>query len=369
MRENIGEDHLKQLIDSDASVENIQSLKELLSSVSSVICILNRQNKIIFANDKLIEKYNLDIERDVVSLRFGEILNCTSKDSMREAYETGGFSGASHTLNDFWKYNETVINECSIILEVEGYTEQIDLQVKAVPFHADDDYMILSVVDISEKRRREILERIFFHDIINMAGSLSGILSIIQETHGAEDNQLINIANSLSDELIDGLEAQRQMLRAEMGILQISAEKIKMKEFLQGVRDKVKYCQAAFERKIRILDSSSDVEFTTDKTLLTRVVFNMAKNALEAIGVGEEILLEALDQGDRIRIEVHNDTWIEEKVSNQLFQRLYSTKGKNRGLGTYSMKLLGEKYLKGVVNFQSNPEKGTTFFIEIPVTI
>ena len=35
------------------------------------------------------------------------------------------------------------------------------------------------------------------------------------------------------------------------------------------------------------------------------------------------------------------------------------------GLGTYSMKLFGEKYLKGKVWFESSKEKGTIFFIEI----
>jgi sensor histidine kinase regulating citrate/malate metabolism len=49
----------------------------------------------------------------------------------------------------------------------------------------------------------------------------------------------------------------------------------------------------------------------------------------------------------------------------QLFQRSFSTKGTGRGIGTYSMKLFGEKYLEGRVDFESTRENGTTFFIEI----
>jgi sensor histidine kinase regulating citrate/malate metabolism len=48
-----------------------------------------------------------------------------------------------------------------------------------------------------------------------------------------------------------------------------------------------------------------------------------------------------------------------------LFRRSFSTKGRGRGIGTYSMKLLGEKYLKGRVWFTSSPNAGTTFFIEV----
>jgi sensor histidine kinase regulating citrate/malate metabolism len=36
-----------------------------------------------------------------------------------------------------------------------------------------------------------------------------------------------------------------------------------------------------------------------------------------------------------------------------------------RGIGTYSMKLFGEKYLKGKVWFTSSAENGTSFFFEL----
>jgi sensor histidine kinase regulating citrate/malate metabolism len=48
-----------------------------------------------------------------------------------------------------------------------------------------------------------------------------------------------------------------------------------------------------------------------------------------------------------------------------MFKRSFTTKGIGRGLGTYSMKLLGEKYLKGKVGFESSKQNGTTFYIEI----
>jgi sensor histidine kinase regulating citrate/malate metabolism len=66
-----------------------------------------------------------------------------------------------------------------------------------------------------------------------------------------------------------------------------------------------------------------------------------------------------------VKFSVHNSKYIEPEVQNQLFKRSFSTKGVGRGFGTYSMKLFGEKYLKGKVWFESSPENGTTFFIEI----
>jgi sensor histidine kinase regulating citrate/malate metabolism len=55
-----------------------------------------------------------------------------------------------------------------------------------------------------------------------------------------------------------------------------------------------------------------------------------------------------------------------EEVKLQVFKRSFSTKGKGRGLGTYSIKLLTEKFLKGKVYFISEENFGTEFTIEIP---
>ena len=50
----------------------------------------------------------------------------------------------------------------------------------------------------------------------------------------------------------------------------------------------------------------------------------------------------------------------------QVFQRSFSTKGSGRGLGTYSMRLLTEHYLRGSVGFTSSAAEGTTFFASYP---
>ncbi|MCX6911436.1 MAG: ATP-binding protein [Verrucomicrobia bacterium] len=53
-------------------------------------------------------------------------------------------------------------------------------------------------------------------------------------------------------------------------------------------------------------------------------------------------------------------------VQLQVFNRSFSTKGSGRGLGTYSVKLLTERYLKGKAGFTTSKEGGTTFFIILP---
>ena len=63
---------------------------------------------------------------------------------------------------------------------------------------------------------------------------------------------------------------------------------------------------------------------------------------------------------------IHNPAVIPEQVQLQVFQRSFSTKGQpGYGIGTYSMKLLGEQYLGGKVAFTSRSPEGTTFTLAL----
>ena len=67
-----------------------------------------------------------------------------------------------------------------------------------------------------------------------------------------------------------------------------------------------------------------------------------------------------------MRIWVHNLAVMPRSTQLQMFQRSFSTKGNDRGLGTYSIRLLTERYLKGEVSFTSDEAKGTTFILRLP---
>ena len=117
----------------------------------------------------------------------------------------------------------------------------------------------------------------------------------------------------------------------------------------------------ARNRAIRIAEDSQDVVIYTDDSILRRVLQNMLKNALEASQRGGTITAGCRDAGEEVEFWVHNPEAMPEPVRLQVFQRSFSTKGIGRGLGTYSMRLLSERYLKGTVTFDSGAENGTIF--------
>ncbi|MFV0268472.1 MAG: ATP-binding protein, partial [Draconibacterium sp.] len=118
--------------------------------------------------------------------------------------------------------------------------------------------------------------------------------------------------------------------------------------------------------KTIVIDPASQPPvFIPDKIVLKRILGNMINNALEVNIPHDCITLSCVQKNDGICFCVHNKSFIPVEVQAQLFKRFYSTKGTGRGIGTYSMKLFGEKYLKGKVWYNSSPEEGTTFCFEI----
>ncbi len=73
------------------------------------------------------------------------------------------------------------------------------------------------------------------------------------------------------------------------------------------------------------------------------------------------------DLGREAAFHVHNDSVMPAEVQLQVFHRSFSTKATiGRGIGTYSMKLFGEHYLRGRIEFTSRASEGTTFNLYLP---
>ena len=105
----------------------------------------------------------------------------------------------------------------------------------------------------------------------------------------------------------------------------------------------------------------------TDGALLRRILTNMLKNALDVVGPGRTVRLSAELTSDLCVFRVWNSGAIPETVALRIFQRSFSTKSESgHGLGTYAMRLLGERYLGGRVGFESTEAAGTTFWLQIP---
>jgi signal transduction histidine kinase len=256
--------------------------------------------------------------------------------------------------------------ECRIIT---NENEALDLQVTATPYYLNkDQYIFFAIADISSEKRRQTLERVFFHDILNSAGGISGLSSIMPMINDMDEmTETAEIINRAANFLVDEIKSQRMLTVAESGDLVLSFSQIESLTVLKELGELYSQHEVIRDKILSVDKNSVSGQAITDSVLLRRVLGNMVKNALEASKAGGKVTLSCSPTEDAIRFTVHNDVYMPQEIQLQLFKRSFSTKGIGRGIGTYSMKLFGEKYLKGKVGFESMEENGTTFFIEIPM--
>jgi hypothetical protein len=229
-------------------------------------------------------------------------------------------------------------------------------------------YTIAVLKDISDEKRLAVLARMFFHDVMNTAGGIQGFAELIREALPADSPESQEMAEltELAEQLIEEIQAQRDLTYAESGDLQPDWEEIDAAALLQRQRHLLAKHPVASGRRIE-LTVEDGATLVTDPRLLGRVLGNMIKNALEATPVGQTVSIRCQSRESDLEFHVHNPAVMPREVQMQIFQRSFSTKsGRGRGIGTHSIKLLGERYLGGHVRFDSSEGRGTTFTISLP---
>ncbi|HEX9653646.1 MAG TPA: HAMP domain-containing sensor histidine kinase, partial [bacterium] len=230
-------------------------------------------------------------------------------------------------------------------------------------------FTIFTVIDISHEKRRKVLERVFFHDVLNTAGALRGYLDLLQSAEHWEVNEILQNINRIGEQLIDEILAQKQLVAAEDNELCAEPTELDSLEFLNDLMTVYRGHPLSENRTMVIDRHSPGVRLSIDVTLLRRVICNMVKNALESSENGETITIGCRRGDDDISFWVHSPKFIPREIQLQIFKRSFSTKGEGRGLGTYSMKLLSERYLKGKVWFTSSETEGTVFTASYPISM
>jgi len=325
---------------------------------------------IVVANKAFLDQPDLDLEK-ACGLRPGESFGCIHayKDGIPSCGTTEfcRTCGAANSISRGLE-GSSVERECRI--NRGGDLSALDLRVKSTPLVVKDEPFTLFVIaDISHEKRRLVLERIFFHDILNAAGSIRGLADLMLIGSPEKREYYTQLLFQSSEGLIREINAQKDLCAAENNDLEVHPVPIHSLTFLEEIR-KIYENQITFQQfAIRIHEGAEDIAIINDKSLLARVIANMVKNALESSTKGDIVTMGCKKVDGKIRFRVHNPSSMTRSVQLQVFQRSFSTKARDRGLGTYSMKLLTERYLKGTIRFTSSAEKGTTFTATYPLEI
>jgi len=342
--------------------KNNDVLNKFLSRVPAVFMVLNKQRQVIYMNEGALEFTGLDNISSVIGKKPGEVVGCIHHND-----EVGGCGTSEACINCGAiiavlksQKGKPSVEDCRLIL---GPNEvAYDLRVYSSPLPIDDDeYYAVTLVDIRHEKRRNALEGIFFHDILNTTNGLKSTLDILID-YGERVNteEYLKKSRLYTNFLIEEIISQRLLNAAETENLKVELRTFNSLELLEGIIDLYRDHKIAKNKSIRIDEGSVSVEIHSDRTIIRRVITNILKNALEATPSNGTVTLGCRLESGKVEFWVHNPGFIPREIQLQIFQRSFSTKSLNRGLGTYSMKLLSN-YVEGHVDFLTSEEEGTVF--------
>ena len=111
------------------------------------------------------------------------------------------------------------------------------------------------------------------------------------------------------------------------------------------------------------------IQVNADRDQLSRAIINLVKNGIQSIpelSNGKVVI--NLSRRDHMAVIAVSDTGegISEELRDKLFSPSFTTKTSGMGLGLAIVKNIVENF-SGNIWFETEPGKGSTFFIEIPV--
>ena len=344
-------------------------LGRAIAAVADAVAVLNSQRQVVFANRALLDLAGAGSIDELAGRRTGELFGCIHAHGLEEGCGTGAecrFCGAAQAVRETQASGAPASRECTIVGRTRDREVSHDLRVTTTPFDLDSEtFVLMSLRDISAEKRKVALERIFFHDVLNTVSSLKIYLALLKNSKPAESGRLLGDLEAIADGLVEEIQSQKQLVNAENRTLQVTSSLISSRELVEELLSSFAHARAG-----GIVNLAADAEtfaFVSDAAILRRVLGNMLRNALEAGSPGGPVTLGCSREGSSCSFWVHNPGTIPAETRRHIFRRYFSTKGRDRGLGTYGMKLLTEEYLKGRVTFTTDEPRGTRFTVTLPL--
>ena len=346
------------------------AVAEALHTLPVLIAIVDENQQVVFGKQELLDFVGLQPHFTQFEGP-GDILRCVN------AIDTTGGCGSSQAcelcgafraIKESQDTHAAATHDFRMQFHLDNGVEDLDFTIRAVPSaYEGKNYTLITMIDSSNEKRRRALERLFFHDVLNTAGGLAGLTRLLRETKDPTGQaEMLSVLESSTRSLLDEIESQRQLSLAESGDLTVTLGTENSHELIERVVGVVGFHTVAAERAIRLARDAEEFEFRTDAVLLRRVLINLTKNAVEASEPGDSVTLSCAMKEGKALFTVHNGGYIQPEVQMQLFQRSFSTKGVGRGVGSYSVRMITERYLTGRVEFTSSTETGTTFVVALP---
>lgn len=352
-----------------------QDAKAILEAIPTIAFFVHADGQLIIGNKAFFQALQPGHICDFIGLFPGTAL-CNGHKSTQSSSQDNTCPQCQllSAIKEVFTYTETPKNPVRKDLRITrdyGISEEyadIVITVSQTNLESLPNCALVSLKEVSHIKHRKALERVFLHDLSNTVGGLAGLMDYAtQLSNLTEIQELLEQMNKISTQIVSELKEHSILLSAEDGNIKPNYSTVLATAIIKHSIIAVSRHPSVEHVKLVMDPTSTHHHITTDCNILNRVLGNMIKNAAEASSAGDTVTIGCTMEQDQTIYWVHNVGVIPKEVQLQMFRRSFSTKGSNRGLGTYSIKIFTEKYLNGSVSFSSNEDTQTVFRIHLPV--
>jgi len=380
----IGRDITKQKRDQ----QRLRELSMVASGTENVVVLMDAGGNFKWVNrgfekrykstmEVFIEKKGANLKQNSSNEQIEEILKEVQKTREPYTYYTRTQDSDS---NDAW-YQTSITpilnNEGEItslfLIDVDITTiKKADLQIKQQKYELESQRDQLRKLNASKDR----LFSIIAHDLKNPFQSIIGFSELLKDGFRTMDlkksEEYLECIHSSSTSAYDLLYNLLEWARAQTKTIKIVPVQIGIREVVGEILDLL--CVEARDKNIELRNSvDQQLKVVTDLNMLNTILRNLVANAIEYTREGGNVTIRGERIDSRVDISV-TDTGVgmpEEKIKNLFsLEKGKSTPGTAGETGTGLGLLVCYEFLelnKGYFRIKSEPDKGSTFTISLPV--
>ncbi|MGD0280770.1 MAG: ATP-binding protein [Dissulfurispiraceae bacterium] len=361
-------------------------IKSILQTIDEAVVVIDPEFRIVTANQAYLNQVGMTLENII-----GAKCHKTSHHLSCPCYEMGEDCSVRHTYM-------TGQPHTAIHTHLDKEDNNVYVETKSFPLKDASGNIVSAIeiiIDITEKRKLEEqlrqsqkLEAVgqlaggIAHDFNNMLTAIMGYGSLLNNSL-EKDSPLKTFVDQILASAEKSADLTRQLLAFSRKQI-ISPRQVNLNDLMRGMDQLLKRVIGE-DIELNTVLSDHDLYVTVDPGQIEQVLMNLFTNARDAMPDGGLLSISTesvnLDEeyGKSHNIEkpgmhalisvTDSGSGMDEKTRQRIFEPFFTTKelGKGTGLGLALVYGIVKQH-SGDINVYSEPGKGTTFKIYLPLT-
>lgn len=267
------------------------------------------------------------------------------------------------------RIQKTNINQRNEKIKVENVSDEIKTLINS--YNEMVDKLEESAEKLAQNQRemawREMAKQVA-HEIKNPLTPMKLTVQSFQRKFNPEDPDSFKKMKDFCETMVQQIDTMSAVASAFSNFASMPAQQ-------NTTLNVVKVIQLALEifneDFIRFEAAEKEIIATFDQAQIIRIINNLVKNAIQAIPNYEpfpRILVKVERKNSNVLITISdNGTGIPDGLKDKIFEPKFTTKTSGMGLGLAMIKNMIEAY-GGTISFDTVLDKGTTFYVKLPIT-